>query len=147
MNDLKPFRFEIGIASRHSVDNKNFYGTDTRHMGLFNVCITNYLLSRISTINHPHIIAKLYTIYTLLMQTYVWVLWDNKNTSYYERSVMQVKFNNQEVRQAIEKKRLRYYEVADALGITRGTLSVWLSKELSPDKKQEVLDAIDKIQI
>lgn len=56
------------------------------------------------------------------------------------------KINNIEIRQEIERRRLKYYEVADAIGINRCTFSVMLRKELPEDKKHEVLDAIAKIE-
>ena len=55
-------------------------------------------------------------------------------------------FNNIEIRQAISDKRLRYYEVADALGIHAESLSRMLRKELDGEQKQRVLDAIKSIK-
>lgn len=55
--------------------------------------------------------------------------------------------NNIEIRQTVASKRLRYYEVAEAMGISRCTLSIWLSKELTPEKKAQVLSVIEKIKI
>lgn len=54
--------------------------------------------------------------------------------------------NNIEVRQAIEKKRLRYFEVAQELGINPCTFSMWLRVELSPERKAQVLKAIKSIK-
>lgn len=54
--------------------------------------------------------------------------------------------NNIEVRQAIEKKRLKYYEVAKALGIHAGSLSRWLQSELDNEHKKRILDAIRKLK-
>lgn len=54
--------------------------------------------------------------------------------------------NNLEIRQAIEHKRLKYWEVAKALNIDPATFSKWLRVEIEGDKKQMILDAIDKIQ-
>lgn len=54
---------------------------------------------------------------------------------------------NKEIREAINHKRLKYYEVANALGVSRFTFSVWLSEELPEDKKKEILEAIEKIKI
>lgn len=54
--------------------------------------------------------------------------------------------NNMEVRQAIEKKRLKYYEVAEAIGVDACTLSKWMQKELSDERKKRVLDAIRKLK-
>lgn len=50
---------------------------------------------------------------------------------------------NLEVRQAINKRRLKYYEVAAALGITQYTFSHWLQIEMSDDKREKVLKAIE----
>ena len=55
--------------------------------------------------------------------------------------------NNMEVRQAIEKKRLRYYEVAAALNIHYTTFSRWLQAEMKPEQNQAVLNAINDIKI
>ncbi len=55
-------------------------------------------------------------------------------------------FNNIEIRQAINDKRLKYYEVADALGIHAESLSRMLRKELDGEQKQKVLDAIKSIK-
>lgn len=54
---------------------------------------------------------------------------------------------NQEVRELIKKRRLHYYEVAEALGISHWTLSLWLRKELEPEKKEKILKAINDYQI
>ena len=53
--------------------------------------------------------------------------------------------NNLEVRTAIEKKRLKYYEVAQAVGITQHTLSHWLKNEMSAERKARVLNAINSL--
>lgn len=55
--------------------------------------------------------------------------------------------NNMEVRQAIDKKRLKYFEVAAALHINPATLSRWLQCELSPERKREILKVIHDIKI
>lgn len=49
---------------------------------------------------------------------------------------------NLEVRQAINKRRLKYHEVAAALGITQYTFSHWLQVEMPDEKKQKILKAI-----
>lgn len=53
---------------------------------------------------------------------------------------------NIEIRQAIDKKRIKHYELARALNVSACTLSRWLALEMTPQKKQEVLDAINKIE-
>lgn len=57
-----------------------------------------------------------------------------------------MKMNNIEIRQEIERKRLKYYEVAKVIGITPVTLSVWLQEELTPERKKRVCQAIDSIK-
>lgn len=54
--------------------------------------------------------------------------------------------NNLEIRQKIEQRRLKYWEVADALGIHAGSFSRMLRKELTAEQKQKVLDAIESIK-
>lgn len=54
---------------------------------------------------------------------------------------------NKEIRELIKKRRLRYYEVAEAIGITQYTFSVWLRNELSQEKKEKILKAINDYQI
>lgn len=54
--------------------------------------------------------------------------------------------NNIEIRKAIEKGRYRYHEVAEAIGIDPCTLSRWLQKELTGERKARVLDALRKLK-
>ncbi len=58
-----------------------------------------------------------------------------------------MKLNNLDIRQEIEHKRLKYYEVARACGITPVTLSVWLQEELTPERKERVQKAIRSIEV
>lgn len=53
--------------------------------------------------------------------------------------------NNLKIRKAIAKNRLKYYEVAAACGISSSTFSVWLREELSPEREQLVIKAIEKL--
>ncbi|MCR5669567.1 MAG: hypothetical protein K6G10_01035 [Butyrivibrio sp.] len=50
--------------------------------------------------------------------------------------------NNIEIRKAIDKKRIKYFELAHALGINPCTLSRWLAAELSEDRKKAIEKAI-----
>jgi len=52
---------------------------------------------------------------------------------------------NIEIRERIRENRLRHYEVATALGISEYTLSIWLRRELSDEKKQEILAVVDRL--
>lgn len=55
--------------------------------------------------------------------------------------------NNLEVRTEIQKKRLKYYEVAQAVGITQHTLSHWLQTEMSDERKARIKNAIDILSL
>lgn len=52
---------------------------------------------------------------------------------------------NEEIRNIMNKKRIRQYEVAEILGVTEVTFSRWLRKELPDDKKKLVINAINDI--
>lgn len=58
---------------------------------------------------------------------------------------MAMNLNNLEIRQMIERKRLRYYEVARQVGITPVTLSTWMQTELTDERKERVLKAIESL--
>lgn len=53
---------------------------------------------------------------------------------------------NKEIREAIDKKRLKHYEVAAACGINQCTLSHWLQTELKPEKKKKILEIIENYE-
>ena len=52
---------------------------------------------------------------------------------------------NLEVKEAIKKARLYQYQIAQKLGITEITLCVWFRSELSPDRKEKILNAIAEL--
>ena len=52
---------------------------------------------------------------------------------------------NQDVRAAIEEAGLRYWWVAEELGVACGTLSNRLRRELSPEEKETVLAAVRRV--
>lgn len=52
---------------------------------------------------------------------------------------------NKEIREKLERYRIRQCEVADQLGITEFTLCRWLRTELRPDRKAKVEAAITEI--
>ena len=52
---------------------------------------------------------------------------------------------NAEVRAALKERGLRYWELADRLGISPYTLSVWLRHELPPEKKRRILKVIEEV--
>lgn len=51
-----------------------------------------------------------------------------------------------QIREAIQKKRLKYFEVAQALGVSQSEFSHMLQYELHETEKKRVLDAIKKIK-
>lgn len=53
---------------------------------------------------------------------------------------------NIEIRDALKKKRMFYYELADALGVTEWTLSRKLRKELPDDEKKQILKIIKQFK-
>lgn len=54
--------------------------------------------------------------------------------------------NNAEIRKALIDKGIRHYEAAEACGVTIYTFSHWLQTEMKPEKKQEVLAALEGIK-
>lgn len=54
---------------------------------------------------------------------------------------------NKDIREAIAKKRLYRYEVANALGISDSYMSVLLRHELPAARKEQILDVINKIVV
>lgn len=52
---------------------------------------------------------------------------------------------NQDIKDAIKKSAAKKWQVANELGIAESTLNTWLHKELTPEKKQEIMAAISKI--
>lgn len=51
---------------------------------------------------------------------------------------------NQDIRIAIAESGLRQWQVAEAIGIADCTFCIWLRRELSPEKKKLVFEAIEK---
>lgn len=52
---------------------------------------------------------------------------------------------NQDIRDIIFKKRLKMWEVATEIGISDSRFSVWLRTELSSERKERVLKAIESL--
>ena len=63
----------------------------------------------------------------------------------YERKPIKRPLRNQDLRAAIEGAGLRYWWVAEELGIAHGTLSNWLRRELLPEDRQRILAAIQRL--
>lgn len=52
---------------------------------------------------------------------------------------------NAEIKAMIRQRRLYQYEVANELGVSEYTLCVWLRNELNPERKQKVLEAMERL--
>ena len=50
---------------------------------------------------------------------------------------------NIKIREAVRKKRLRFYEIADVLGISPEHLSRKLRHELPPDEQKKILEIVE----
>lgn len=51
---------------------------------------------------------------------------------------------NQDIRTALQSKGMKQWELADLLGVSEFTLTRWLRKELTEDKKELLLKAINE---
>lgn len=56
-----------------------------------------------------------------------------------------MKKSNKEIRELIYEKRLKHYEVANAMEISEITFCKRLRNELSEEGKEKVIDAINRI--
>lgn len=52
---------------------------------------------------------------------------------------------NTEIRTTLAKHNLRYWQVAEAIGISSFTFSVWLRTPLTDERKARVEEAINKL--
>ena len=52
---------------------------------------------------------------------------------------------NMEIRNMLFKNNIKHYALADYLNVSACTMSRWLRTELPPDKKKEILEAIEKL--
>ena len=55
--------------------------------------------------------------------------------------------NNAEIRKVLIDKGIRHYEAATACGVTPCTFTHWLQVEMKPEKKAEVLKALEGIKV
>lgn len=53
--------------------------------------------------------------------------------------------HNTEIRKAIDAAGLRYWQVAEELGVADTTFTKWLRKELPDEKRIQVMAAIEKL--
>ena len=52
---------------------------------------------------------------------------------------------NQDIRAAMNDNSIKFWECAERVGISAGTFSVWMRRELPAEKKAEVFNAINAI--
>ena len=53
---------------------------------------------------------------------------------------------NKEIREAIESAGLKYWEVAERIGIDSCNFSKWLRRELTGERRQRTLNAIEELK-
>lgn len=53
---------------------------------------------------------------------------------------------NMDIRKAIKEAKIHHWEIAEALSVSEMTLVRWLRKELSDEKKQLILTAIEHLK-
>lgn len=53
---------------------------------------------------------------------------------------------NETIRKSISDSGLRYWEVADAIGIADTTFARWLRHELPADKQKQILETISRLK-
>ena len=51
---------------------------------------------------------------------------------------------NQEIRELIAERRI-FYEIAETLGISPVSFTLWMRTELTPERKQRTLEAIEQL--
>lgn len=56
--------------------------------------------------------------------------------------MLTVEVSNAEIRQTIEDAGLKYWQVAEEIGITASTFTVWLRTPLTKERKKRVDDAL-----
>lgn len=54
--------------------------------------------------------------------------------------------NNNDIRQMIKILRLRHYEIANRIGISETTFCVWLRNELTDERRDKVMKAIEELR-
>lgn len=54
--------------------------------------------------------------------------------------------NNQDIKEAAKKARIKLWQIADKLGINDGNFSRKLRKELSQEEKQKIFDIIADLE-
>lgn len=57
-----------------------------------------------------------------------------------------MKKENQDIKEAIRNNKLKFWQIAAALGINDGNFSRLLRKELTKEKKQQILEIIKMLK-
>ena len=53
---------------------------------------------------------------------------------------------NVEIREIIRKSRIRYWEIARKMSMAPSNFSTLLQSEISPDRKEQILNAIEELK-
>ena len=64
----------------------------------------------------------------------------------HERGINEMKKANKNIRKEIEDAGLTYWQVAEQIGITAGTFTVWLRAPLEDTRKERTIRAIDALK-
>lgn len=54
--------------------------------------------------------------------------------------------NNQDIKEAAKRAKIKLWQIADKLGINDGNFSRKLRKELNPEEKQKIFDIIADLE-
>lgn len=65
---------------------------------------------------------------------------------YNQKEMKIVKKENQDIKEAIRNNKLKFWQIAAALGINDGNFSRLLRKELTKEKKQQILEIIKMLK-
>jgi predicted XRE-type DNA-binding protein len=54
---------------------------------------------------------------------------------------------NREIRELIDKKGIKHYKVAQAMGVSASTFCVWMRLEMPQDKKDRIIETINSMEL
>ena len=77
------------------------------------------------------------------MVSYLLILYRNNNDNARGEAK---KMKNTDIREMIKAAGLKHWQVAEAAGISHGTLCVWLRSDLTEERRDTVLLAIERIK-
>ena len=58
---------------------------------------------------------------------------------------MPIQKNNEDIRDIARKKGVAFWRIAREIGVSETTVIRWLRLELTPEKKERILEALDKV--